>query len=147
MWDWLVSFVFFLSQSNARISRIQVRVCNVRRLVAFGYDVPFEDRSDSGMCRSKIGCIRVCADQRLNAFGCVPIKDWMHSGVCSLKIDGFQSCIVRGLVVCVPYYFADIRVCVIASAVKSKKIRNHFCLIMGLGGVFFNQIIRVSKIS
>ena len=58
MWDWLVSFVFFLSQSNARISRIQVRVCTVRRLVAFGYDVPFGDRSDSGMCRSKFGCIR-----------------------------------------------------------------------------------------
>ena len=83
-----------LSQSNARNSRIQVRVCTVRRLVAFGYDVPFGDRSDSGMCRSKIGCIRVCADQRLVAFGCVQFEDWSHFGMCRLKINCIRVCAV-----------------------------------------------------
>ena len=119
MWDWLVTFMLFYRN-------------RMRGLVAFRYEyVLFEDWLHLDMmCHSEIGQIRVCVVRSLVAF-----------------VGGFQSCIVRGLVVRVPYEFGDIRVCVIVSAVKSKQIRNRFCLIMGLGGVLFNQKIRVSKIS
>ena len=99
MLDWLVTFVFYSIYRN-----------RMRGLVAFRYEyVLFEDWLHLDMmCHSEIGQIRVCVVRRLVAFGYVPIKDWLHSGMCSFKIGSFQLCIVRGLVVRVPYYFADI---------------------------------------
>ena len=97
-----------LSQSNARISRIQVRVCTVRRLVAFGYDVPFEDRSDSalgyvsfkdwlhsGVCRSKIGCIRVCAVLRLVAFSHASFEDRWVAYPTTSRTSSLRYCVRR----------------------------------------------------
>ena len=149
MWDWLVTFVFYSIYRN-----------RMRGLVAFRYEyVLFEDWLHLDMMwHSKIGQIRVCVVRRLDAFGCVPIKDWMHSGVCRSKIGCIRVCAVWRLMAFSHASFEDWWFAYPTTSRTSesalsrppwnrKKIRNHFCLIMGLGGVFFNQIIRVSKIS